>query len=169
MTKSILSLPSASNSYHQEHVVMMLENLKKWTGYDLIQEYGFSLETIGKQVFNADFYILSHDRAADPILNYANQRVLDLWEVSWTELTSMYSRDTAKSTDQDARSAIMAIVKVQNYINGYSGTRISKTGTEFNILDGTVWNLYNSNDDFWGQAAWFKQVENLGEDRLALS
>jgi MEKHLA domain len=166
MIISNLMPPDARNKYHQEHVIMMLENLKKWTGYDLIQEYGFSLETLGEQVFYADFYILSHDRSTDPLLNYANQRVLDLWEVSWSELTRMHSRETAKSIDRDARSAIMAEVKANNYINGYSGVRISKTGKEFKILDGTVWNLYASTGDFCGQAAWFKQIQDLGEDRF---
>jgi hypothetical protein len=155
---STLALPSAANNYHREHVLMMLENLKRWTDYDLIKEYGFSLATLGEQVFNANFYILSHNHAADPILNYGNQQVLEQWEVSWDELTSMYSRDTAKPVDRSARSAIMEQVKVQNYINGYSGVRVSKTGKEFQILDGTVWNLFTSNGDLCGQAAWFKSV-----------
>ena len=55
----------------------------------------------------------------------------------------------------------MAQVKVQNYVNGYSGTRISKTGKEFKILDGTVWNIYTNHDEFCGQAAWFKQIQEL--------
>ena len=153
--------PSARNNYYQDYVLMMLENLAKWTGYDLIQEHGFSVETLGAQVFYADFCILSHDRTADPLLNYANQRVLDLWEISWSELICMHSKETAKSVDRETRSALMAQVKVQNYVNGYSGTRISKTGKEFKILDGTVWNIYTNHDDFCGQAAWFKQIQEL--------
>lgn len=160
MIASTLSIPSSSNDYHREHVLIMLENLKRWTNYDLIAEYGFSLETLGVQIFNADFYLLSHDTAADPILTYGNQQVLNQWEVSWAELTTMHSRETAKPIDQAERSILMAQVKADNYISGYSGIRVSKTGKEFQISDGIVWNLFTKNGDFYGQAAWFKSVKN---------
>jgi hypothetical protein len=159
MIKSTLSLPCPDNNYHTEHVLIMLENLKKWTGYDLIQEYGFSLDKLGEQIFNADFYILSHDNSADPILTYGNDRVLKQWEVSWQELTNMHSRATAKPVDRAARAVMMAQVKAQNYIDGYGGVRISKTGKEFMISNGIVWNLFVGNGDFYGQAAWFKSVD----------
>lgn len=162
MTDSILSIPDFSNDYHQAHVLIVLENLKRWTGYDLIQEYEFSLEKLGEQVFNADFYLLSHNTAADPVLTYGNQRVLDRWEVSWSELTSMRSSDTAKPIDRADRSKLMDQVKAHNYISGYTGARISKTGTEFQILDGTIWNLFLSNGSYYGQAAWFKSVKCSG-------
>jgi MEKHLA domain len=152
-----MEAPAINNDYYLKHVAIMLENLTRWTGYDLIKEYGFSLTNLGEQVFNADFYILSHNHAADPILNYGNQRVLELWELSWTELTSMYSRDTAKSIDRAARSAMMERVKSQNYISGYSGMRIGKTGKEFKILDVTIWNLFDR-DEPYGQAAWFRSI-----------
>ena len=154
-----LELPDASNKYYRDHLSIVLENLKRWTSYDLIKEYGFSEETLGEQVFDADFYILSHNNAADPILNYGNDRVLKLWETSWGELTTMYSRDTAKPVDRSTRLAMMEQVKLQNYISGYSGTRISKTGKEFEILDVTIWNLFTNNGDPYGQAAWFKSIK----------
>ena len=156
MTELVLSMPDSSNNYHREHILIMLENLKRWTNHDLIQEYGFSLETLGAQVFDADFYLLSHNTAADPILTYGNQQVLDRWEVSWSELISMRSSQTAKPIDRADRSKLMAQVKAHNYISGYTGTRISKTGKEFQILDGIIWNLFLSNGSYYGQAAWFK-------------
>jgi MEKHLA domain len=158
MTRSNLLIPSPQNNYHQEHVSMMLENLRRWTSYDLIEEYGLDVDRLGEEVFNADFYILSHDRSMDPILNYGNSRVLELWEVSWEELTSMYSRDTAKPVDRADRSSLMDRVKKDNYISGYDGIRVSKTGAEFKILDVTIWNLFLDNGDSYGQAAWFKSI-----------
>jgi MEKHLA domain len=104
---------------------------------------------------------LSHNQAIDPVLNYGNQRVLDLWEVDWAELVEMHSRATAKPVDQSARSTIMEHVKKHNYMSGYSGVRVSKTGKEFKILDGTIWNVFTSNGDFYGQAAWFRSIERL--------
>jgi hypothetical protein len=160
MAELILSNPDDSNDYHREHILIMLENLRKWTNYDLIKEYGFSLEKLGKQVFDADFYLLSHNTAADPVLTYGNQQVLDQWEVSWPELTAMRSSETAKPIDRSARSKLMAQVKANNYISGYNGIRISKTGQEFQILDGTIWNLFLDDGSFYGQAAWFKSVRS---------
>jgi MEKHLA domain len=156
---TILSIPTAENNYHREHVLMMLENLQRWTGYDLIKEWGLSLANLGEQVFNADFYILSQDRSADPILTYGNKQVLELWEVGWEELTKMPSRATAKPVDRAERAAMMERVKVANYLDGYSGIRVSKTGKEFKISDGIIWNLFTDNGDFYGQAAWFRSVE----------
>ena len=71
----------------------------------------------------------------------------------------MYSRDTAKSVDRSARQALMDRVKESNYISGYEGMRVSKKGTEFKILDVTIWNLFSDNDEPYGQAAWFKSIE----------
>jgi MEKHLA domain len=158
---SNLTIPSANNNYYQAHLAIVLENLKHWTGYDLIQDYGFTLARLGEQVFHADFYLLSHNHAEDPILNYGNQRVLDLWEMSWAELIQMPSKETAKPIDRQARSVFMEQVRSQNYVSGYSGIRISKTGTEFKILDGTVWNVFTSDGNLDGQAAWFKSYESI--------
>jgi MEKHLA domain len=151
--------PSASNNYYREHISIVLENLHRWTGRDLRQEYGFSLATLGEQVFHADFYLLSHNCDRDPLLNYGNHRVLELWEISWTELTQMHSRETAKSIDRASRSAVMQQVAAQNYVSGYSGIRVSKTGREFRILDVTIWNLFTIDGQPSGQAAWFKTYE----------
>jgi MEKHLA domain len=159
MTELILSAPDDGNDYHREHILIMLDNLKRWTNYDLIKEYGFSREKLGEQVFNADFYLLSHNTAADPVLTYGNQQVLDRWEVSWSELTAMRSSETAKPIDRADRSKLMEQVTANNYVSGYSGVRISKTGQEFQILDGIIWNLFLDDGSFYGQAAWFKSVQ----------
>jgi hypothetical protein len=158
---SNLASPAASNNYYQAHLAIVLANLKHWTGYDLIQDYGFAFATLGEQLFNADFYLLSHNNAPDPILNYGNQRVLDLWEISWSELIAMPSRKTAKPIDQQARSIFMEQVRSKNYVSGYSGIRISKTRAEFRILDGMVWNVFTSDGRLDGQAAWFKSYQSI--------
>jgi hypothetical protein len=157
----MLTIPSAKNDYHREHVLLLLENLHRWAGFDLIAEYGFSLDKLGEQIFNADFYLLSHDRASDPILTYGNQQVLKQWDISWEGLVTMPSRKTAKPIDRSERASMMERVKANNYINGYSGVRVSKTGKEFTISDGIVWNLFMDDGEFYGQAAWFKEVESF--------
>jgi hypothetical protein len=161
MMPSTPTIPNPTNDYHQEHLAIVLENLLQITGVDLIQEYGFSLDNLGVQILDADFYLLSHDCGADPLLNYGNRRVLELWEISWAELTQMHSRETAKSSDRASRSAVMQQVAAQNYVTGYSGVRISKTGREFRILDVTIWNLFTRDGQAYGQAAWFKNYESI--------
>ncbi|WP_310487168.1 MEKHLA domain-containing protein [Chamaesiphon sp. VAR_69_metabat_338] len=159
--QSTLTIPSPTNDYHREHLLVLLENLQQFVGVDLIQEYGFSLDRLSEQIFDANFYLLSHNCAADPILNYGNRRVLELWEVSWAELTKMHSRETTKSSDRASRSAIMQQVAAQNYVTGYDGIRVSKTGREFRILDVTIWNLFTNDGKSYGQAAWFKTYESI--------
>jgi MEKHLA domain len=161
MMPSTPTIPNPNNDYHREHLSIVFANLKQFTGVDLIQEYGFSLDTLSKQVFDADFYLLSHNCAIDPILNYGNRRVLELWETSWAELTQMHSRETAKSNDRASRSAVMEQVASQNYVSGYNGVRVSKTGREFRILDVTIWNLFTRDGQPYGQAAWFKAYGSI--------
>ena len=163
MIGSTLEFPSPDNNYQQEHVLIMLENLKRWTGQDLIKKYKFSLDRLGEQVFNANFYILSHNHAADPILTYGNNRVLQQWEISWAELITMYSKNTAKPVDRSARLAAMAQLNLNNCISNYGGVRISKTGKEFRIIDATLWNLFDNKGNLYGQAAWFELVKNCDD------
>lgn len=157
--QSILTIPNPNNDYHREHLLVLLENLQQFAGVDLVREYRLSSDRLGEEIFDANFYLLSHNCDADPILNYGNRRVLELWEISWAELTKMHSRETAKSSDRASRSAIMQQMAAQNYVSGYSGVRVSKTGREFRILDVTIWNVFTRDRQPYGQAAWFKTYE----------
>jgi len=158
---SQFSSPDGSNRFCQEHVSILLENLNRWTGFDLAKEYGISDEDLGKGVFEASFCLLSSDLSDDPVLNYGNQRALDLWEMSWKELTSTRSRDTAKPDRQSDRDEIMRRVNENNFVTGYSGMRISKTGREFLIKNVTIWNLFDGDGKPYGRAAWFKDIEYI--------
>jgi hypothetical protein len=88
MMLSTLKIPNPNNNYHSEHVAMVLVNLKQLMGFYPIQKYGFSLDNLGSQVFHADFCLLSHNSDRDPILNYGNQRVLDL-SVRWLKVLAL--------------------------------------------------------------------------------
>jgi hypothetical protein len=160
MTSSF-SCPNASNNFCQDHVTILLENLTRWTRIDLAKEYGISDQDFGKGIFEASFCLLSSDLSNDPILNYGNQTALDLWEMSWEELTSTRSRDTAKPDRQSDRDELMERVNEKNFVTGYNGMRISKSGKEFLIKDVTIWNLFDSDGKPYGRAAWFKDVEYI--------
>jgi hypothetical protein len=128
---------------------------------DLVKEYKIAKEELGKEVFEAPFCLLSSDLSTDPILNYGNQRALDLWEMSWEELTSTCSRDTAKPDKQSDRDELMRQVNEKNFVTGYNGMRVSKSGKEFIIKDVTIWNLFDSDGKPYGRAAWFKDIEYI--------
>ncbi len=162
MNKAITNNPpDVSNGYHQEHVSLLLDNLKRWTGFDLAGEYNIPEDELGKRVFEADFYLLSHDESQDAILNYANKKALDLWEMTWQELINTSARETAKPDDREQRDEVMRQVNEKNFVEGYSGRRVSKSGKEFLIKDGAIWNLFAEDGKPYGRAAWFKEIEYL--------
>ncbi|MGV7221077.1 MAG: MEKHLA domain-containing protein [Nitrospinales bacterium] len=153
--------PDVSNNYCWEHVSILLSNLYKWTGVDLVKKFGISDQDLGKGIFEAQFCLLSSDLSDDPVLNYGNQTALDLWEMSWGELTSTCSRDTAKPDKQSDRDELMRRVNENNFVTGYNGMRVSKSGKEFIIKDVTIWNLFDGDDNPYGRAAWFKDIEYI--------
>ncbi len=90
-----------------------------------------------------------------PILTYGNRTALDLFELSWAELTRMPSRLTAEAPDRDERARLLARVSANGYIDDYAGVRVSRTGRRFRIEGATVWNLVDSEGRYLGQAAIF--------------
>lgn len=153
--------PDVSNSYHQNHVSILLDNLKRWTGLDLAGDCNIPVGKLGKRVYEADFYLLSHDETAEAILNYANKKALDLWEMTWEELTSAPARNTAKPDDRGKRDEVMHRVNEKNFIEGYSGIRVSKSGREFLIKNVTIWNVFSEDGKPYGRAAWFREIEYI--------
>ena len=139
---------------------LIARSLKHWTGRDLLSG-NFPSLAFAEKVFHAPFVLVSHGTQPDPILNYGNQTALDLWEMSWTELTSTPSRLTAEAPNREERARLLATVTSQGFIDNYSGVRISKTGRRFRIAQATVWNLLDENKKYCGQAAMFSHWEFL--------
>jgi hypothetical protein len=133
---------------------LLLDSFHRWTGRNLLTRTG-SPEEQAQALFAAPFVVVSHGTEPDPILNYGNQRALDLWEMSWSQLTSTPSRLTAEPLNQDERARMLAVAEAQGYFAGYRGVRISSTGTRFLVEDATVWNVVNNQGVRLGQAATF--------------
>lgn len=146
--------PNPGNHYLDAHVARLLTSFRHWTGKDLIGP-SISLKTQARELFNAPFAILSHDTAADPILNYANQTGLRLFGLSWDELITMPSRLTAQTLEQTERARLLSKVSERGYIDDYRGIRITKGGRRFLIEQATVWNLLDESGGLYGQAATF--------------
>lgn len=149
-----MEMPCARNGYLEFHVQRLLESLHHWTGRQLVDAYGSPVDQ-ARALFNARFIVVSHNIAAEPILNYANQAALRLFELTWHELIRMPSRLTAEPLHQVERTRLLATVNQRGFIDDYCGVRISKSGRRFKIEQATVWNLLDDNGAPYGQAATF--------------
>jgi len=142
---------------------LIARSLKHWTSRNLltgeIPDSNFSPTDFAEKVFQAPFVLVSHGTEADPVLNYGNQTALNLWEMSWSELTSTPSRLTAEAPNREERARLLAAVTAHGFIDDYSGIRISKNGRRFRISRATVWNLLDENQKYAGQAAMFSSWE----------
>lgn len=148
-----LPVPSQENDFYQTHIELLLHSYRQLLGKPLLElADGLSL---GQQVYQADFALLSHDTAADPLFNYANQTAQDLFELSWAEFIGMPSRFSAEPVNREERERLLNQVTSQGYIDNYSGVRIAKSGKRFLIERAVVWNVYDSAQRYVGQAACF--------------
>ncbi|MGY6274507.1 MEKHLA domain-containing protein [Methylomonas sp. MgM2] len=152
--------PCPANGYHQSHAALLLESYQRLLKRPLFE--ASSGRMLGQEVFCAEFALLSHDTKSDPLFNYANKTALDLFELSWPELIRMPSRLSAEPINQEARERSMAEVLKVGYLENYSGVRVSKSGKRFLIQNAVIWNVYDEQGGYHGQAAWFKDWICLG-------
>jgi len=152
--------PAEQNLYLQEHVSRLLVSFTHWTGKSLI-ETDAPIAEQARWLFYAPFILLSHNTAADPVLNYANRVALTLFELTWEELIGLPSRKTAEPSEREERERLLATVSRQGYIDDYRGIRVTKSGRRFMIERATVWNLLDDNGAFYGQAATFRDWKFL--------
>ena len=142
------------------HSAILARSFRRFTGRDLLPGL-FNPLGLSRNLFNTPFVLVSHGTEADPVLNYGNQSALNLWEVSWEELTRTPSRLTAELPEREERARLLAAVNERGFIDDYSGVRISKSGKRFRISRATVWNLVTEGRECCGQAATFDQWEFL--------
>ncbi len=158
--------PDTSQPWLQEsllqHIQLLLYSFHHWTGNDLIPitNHQSPLAT-ANLLFNADFVIVSHGTQADPILNYGNQKALDLWKMDWQTLTSTPSRYTAEPMERSEREQLLAQAKSQGYISNYRGIRIASNGDRFYIDQAIIWNVVDRQGKLWGQAATFRNWDAI--------
>ena len=149
---SIFPEPSPANSYLVQHVDLLLNSYKYHLGKDLLDSQLTAVD-IAKEIYTAPFMVVSHDISPNPIFNYGNQTALKLFEMTWSEFTSIPSRQSAEPPNQEERANLLQTVSSQGFIEDYSGVRISKNGRRFTIEKATVWNLIDSHHCYCGQAA----------------
>lgn len=136
---------------------IIVNSYRLFTGRDLLPVSANFAEAL----FHAPFVVVSHGTEADPVLNYGNATALELWEMSWEELTSTPSRFTAEAPLREERARLLEEVTRHGFIDNYSGIRISKSGRRFRIAQATVWNVVDQAGNPAGQAATFSHWERL--------
>jgi hypothetical protein len=141
----------------------MVRSFRRFTGRDLLPGL-FNPLGLSRNLFAAPFVLVSHGTEADPVLNYGNAAALDLWEMTWEELTRTPSRLTAEAPNRAERARLLEAVTARGFIDDYSGVRISKTGRRFQIAQATVWNLVTESGEPCGQAAMFKEWKFLPDN-----
>lgn len=139
---------------------LILDSFVKLLDRELIDRSGSELEQ-SQRLFEANFVVVSHNTADDPILNYGNQAALTLWETDLENLLSMPSRKTAEPVHRDERAELLRRVTEDGFIDDYRGVRISATGKRFQIDQAIVWNLTDRDGQPAGQAATFSEWEML--------
>ena len=135
---------------------LLLDSHKKLLGSELIPRRG-TPEEQAKALFFTPFVVASHGRESDPIYNYGNQVLLDLWERDWEDLLKMPSRLSAEPILQEERQKILEATATQGYLKDYQCLRISRTGKRYKIADVTLWNILDQSGNYCGQAATFSQ------------
>ena len=143
------------------HSAILVRSFRRFTGRDLLPGL-FNPLGLSRNLFTAPFVLVSHGTEADPVLNYGNQAALNLWEISWEELTRTPSRLTAEMPEREERARLLAAVSEHGFIDDYSGIRISRSGRRFRIAKATVWNLVGERGEQpYGQAAMFRDWQFL--------
>jgi MEKHLA domain len=135
---------------------LLLDSFCHWTGKELMARDGTDLKQ-AQRLFMLNNVVVSHGVEADPILNYGNQAALDLWEMTWEQLTRTPSRHTAEPVNQEERANLLRRVEAQGYFDRYRGVRISSTGKRFLVENALVWNVLNEQGQRIGQAATFSR------------
>src|SRR5512135_1453726 len=94
--------PGSANHYLAAHVERLLVSLRHWTERYLVDPK-LTIEEQARIIFHAPFVLLSHNTDAEPILNYANRRGLELFDLTWQELVVTPSRQTAEPVHRAER------------------------------------------------------------------
>ncbi|WP_271274243.1 MEKHLA domain-containing protein [Aliamphritea hakodatensis] len=133
--------------------------------FDELLISGISRETdsIAEHLWRADFVLLSHGGGSDPVFNFGNRMALELFEMDYAALTALPSRQSAEPVSQEERNQLLAQVTAFGCIDHYRGVRISATGKRFYIENARVWNLYDPEGNYTGQAAMFREWTALEE------
>jgi hypothetical protein len=144
--------------YEDERVVgwcsLLSKSFNLFVGRPLITGKPTS-KVLADKIYNMELVVLSHRFEDVPRFCFANAAAQKLFGYSWDEFDGMDSRLSAKEDAQSDREALLADAHFSGYVDNYSGTRIAKDGSCFQITDVTFWDIYDESCSKVGQAAAF--------------
>jgi len=132
----------------------LLDSYRHWIGRELIERQG-DPEFQSRMLFESPMVVVSHGIEADPVINYGNRMALELWEVSWEQLTKTPSRLTAEPLNRAERQWMLEQARIRGFVDTYRGVRISGTGRRFLVENALIWNVLDAGRHQIGQAATF--------------
>lgn len=127
--------------------VAMADSYRRLAGHDLVEG-----SDIATAVYNSADMLLCHDGSEDPRFVYANQVAQDVFGRPWSEFVGMPSRLSAATDVQAERGKLIAQATESGYVTGYSGIRVSSSGSKFRILDATLWRVTDADGEVLGLA-----------------
>ena len=136
--------------------LLLLNSFRHWTGRELLERAG-DRTSQADTLFLSPFVVVSHGMEEDPLLNYGNQVALELWEMTWEDLTRTPSRLTADPTNRAEREWMLEQAKTRGYFDTYRGVRITSTGRRFLVENAIIWNVMDEEGRRVGQAATFSK------------
>jgi len=136
--------------------LLLLNSFRHWTGRELLERAG-DRTSEADTLFLSPFVVVSHGMEEDPLLNYGNQVALELWEMTWEDLTRTPSRLTADPTNRAEREWMLEQAKTRGYFDTYRGVRITSTGRRFLVENALIWNVMDEEGQRVGQAATFSK------------
>jgi hypothetical protein len=160
MNPRLAAPPSSENDYHAEHAALLLDSHVRLTDRELLDRSGDPVDD-ARRLYEAPFFVASHNVAEDPVLTYGNLTAQTLFEMDWATFTGTPSRFTAEAPVREERARLLERVRTQGFIDDYSGVRIASSGRRFQITRATVWNLLDTNGQRVGQAATFSHWNDL--------
>lgn len=150
-------------SFINRHTDLLLYSFQRATGQPLIT--ATTKQAAAEALYHAPFGVLSHNTDADPVFNYGNQCAQRLFEMDWDTLTALPSRLSAESVTQEERDRLLTRVKHHGFIDDYQGIRITRSGKRFLIEKACVWNMYDQDNNYCGQAAALYQWSMLNAEQ----
>ena len=144
--------------YEQKDVVewcgLLSKSFNLFLGKPLIKGKPNS-SVLADKIYNMEPIILSHKFADAPRFCFANAAAQRLFGYSWDDFIGMESSKSAKADAQADREALLAGTRFSGYVDNYSGTRIAKDGSCFQITEAILWDIYDESCVKVGQAATF--------------
>lgn len=147
--------PDPDNLFLAEHARLLLDSYRRLIGKELVPAGDPAQRA--KALYEADFIVVSHDTAPDPVFNYANLAAQRLFGMGWDTFVALPSRLSAEPTHRDERQRLLDAVTRNGYIDDYAGIRVTASGRRFQVDAATVWNLTNDAGNYAGQAAMFSR------------